>query len=79
MFQAIYEAADSRKAGAWIFFGSSDFWEESGLVHHELGRLEVHLALSSMIAAFLTNRQQAVRIGVTVSDWKTLKGSTPRD
>ena len=34
--------------------------------------------LISWIAAFLTDRQQAVRTGATLSDWKFLKGGLPQ-
>lgn len=34
--------------------------------------------LISWIAAFLTDRQQAVRTGATLSDWKFLKGGVPQ-
>ena len=48
------------------------------ILMEELGRLEVNHALLSWIAALLTNWQQAVRIGGTSSDWKTLKGGVPQ-
>lgn len=44
----------------------------------ELRKLEVDPALVIWIAAFLTDRQQAVRIGTTLSDWKFLKGGVPQ-
>ena len=44
----------------------------------ELADLEVHPVLLSWIAAFLTSRKQAVRIGRTLSDWLTLKGGVPQ-
>ena len=40
--------------------------------------LKVHHALLALIAAFLTNRYQAVRIGGTLSNCKTLKGGVPQ-
>ena len=48
------------------------------ILTHELRKLEVHPALLSWIAAFLTDRQQAVTIGRTLSDWQTLKGGIPQ-
>ena len=77
MLQAIYRAVDSGEASARIFF--ADFSKGFDLIDHsifmqELADLEVHPALLSWIAAFLTYRKQAVRIGRTLSDWLTLKG-----
>ena len=67
--------------GAWIFF--ADFSKGFDLIDHnilmtELRKLEVDPALISWIAAFLTDRQQAVRIGATLSGWKFLKGAVPQ-
>ena len=81
MLQAIYEAVDSGEASARIFF--ADFSKGFDLIDHsilmqELANLEVHPALLAWIAAFLTNRKQAVRIGGTLSDWLTLKGGVPQ-
>ena len=81
MLQAIHEVVDSGEAVAWIFF--ADFSKGFDLIDHtilmhELSKLEVLPALLSWIAAFLTNRQQAVRIGGTLSDWQTLKGGIPQ-
>ena len=81
MLQAIYEAVDSGDAGVRIFF--ADFSKGFDLTDHailmeELGKLDVHPTLLTWISAFLTNQQQAVRIGGTLSDWKTLKGGVPQ-
>ena len=81
MLQGIYEAVDSGKASARIFF--ADFSKGFDLIDHsilmqELADLEVHPVLLSWIAAFLTYRKQAVRIGRTLSDWLTLKGGVPQ-
>ena len=81
MLQAIYEAVDSGEASAWIFF--ADFSKGFDLIDHsilmqELADLEVHPVLLSWIAAFLTSRKQAVRIGRTLSGWLTLKGGVPQ-
>ena len=72
---AIYEAS------ARIFF--ADFSKGFDLINHsilmqELADLEVHPVLLPWIAAFLTSRKQAVRIGRTLSDWLTLKGGVPQ-
>ena len=37
----------------------------------ELRKLEVDPTLLTFIAVFLTDRQQAVRIGATLSDWNS--------
>ena len=81
MLQAIYEAMDSGEVAARILF--ADFSRGFDLIDHtiliqELNKLNVHPALMSWIAAFLTNREQAVRIGTVVSDWKPLKGGVPQ-
>ena len=81
MLQAIYEAVDSGEASARIFV--ADFSKGFDLIDHsilmqELADLEVHPVLLSWIAAFLTSRKQAVRIGRTLSDWLTLKGGVPQ-
>ena len=44
----------------------------------ELQKLEVHPAFIGWIAAFLTDRQQAVRKGATLSYWKSLKEGVPQ-
>ena len=77
MLQAIYEAVDCADLGARIFFANVS--KGFDLIDHnilmtELQKLKVDPALISWIAAFLTDRQQAVRIGATLSDWKFLKG-----
>ena len=81
MLQLIYEAVDSSEASAEIFF--ANFTKGFDLIDHlilmqELANLEVHPALLAWIAAFLTNRKQAVRIGGTLSCWLTLKGGVPQ-
>ena len=81
MLQAIYEAVDSGEASARVFF--ADFSKgfdliDRSILMRELADLEVHPVLLSWIAAFLTDRKQAVRIGRTLSDWLTLKGGVPQ-
>ena len=68
MLQAIYEAVDCADLGARIFFANVS--KSFDLIDHnilmtELQKLKVDPALISWIAAFLTDRQQAVRIGAT--------------
>ena len=74
MLQAIYEAVDCADLGAQVFF--ADFWKGFDLIEHnilmtELQKLEVDPVLLTCIAVFLTDRQQAVRIGATLSDWNS--------
>ncbi|KAL9961061.1 hypothetical protein ACROYT_G029941 [Oculina patagonica] len=81
MLQAIYEAVDSGEACARVFF--ADFSKGFDLIDHtilmqELAELDVHPAMVSWIAAFLTNRKQAVRVGGTLSGWLPLKGGVPQ-
>ena len=40
--------------------------------------LDVSPVLVGWIAAFLTNRQHAVKIGDIISEWRTLKGGIPQ-
>ena len=68
-------------AGARIFFAA--FSKGFTLVNHtillqELENLHVHPVLLIWIAAFLTNRKQAVKIDGVLSDWKTVKGGVPQ-
>ncbi len=44
----------------------------------EFEKLSVSPVLIRWIAAFLTNRQQAVKIGDTTSEWRTVKGGIPQ-
>ena len=79
--QAIYEAVDTGEAGARLFF--ADFSKGFDLIDHtillhELENLQVHPALLNWIAAFLTNRKQAVKIDGVLSDWKSVKGGVPQ-
>ena len=79
--QAIYEAVDTGEAGARLFF--ADFSKGFDLIDHtillhELENLQVHPALLNWIAAFLTNRKQAVKIDGVLSDWTSVKGGVPQ-
>ena len=81
MLQAVYEAIDSGDAGARIFF--ADFSKGFDLIDHnvlmqELVKLEVHPTLVNWIAAFLSNRKQAVQIEDSLSEWKSPKGGIPQ-
>ena len=80
ILQAIYEAVDGGNAGARIFFRR--LLKSSDLIDHilmdELKQLEVCPALLSWIEGFLCERQQGVRIGGTLSNWRQLKGGLPQ-
>ena len=81
MLQAVDEATDSGDAGARIFF--ADVSKGFDLIDHnvlmqELVKLEVHPTLVNWIAAFLSNRKQAVRIEDSLSEWKSPKGGIPQ-
>ena len=81
LLQAIHEAIDSGNCGARIFF--ADFSKGFDLIDHnilleELYHLNAHPVLINWIKAFLTNRKQAVRIGNSLSDWKSPNGGIPQ-
>ena len=81
LLQAIFEAMDRGNTAARIFF--ADFSKGFDLIDHnillrELEKLSVSPVLIRWIAAFLTNRQQAVKIGDTTSEWRTVKGGIPQ-
>ena len=81
LLQAIFEAMDRGNTAARIFF--ADFSKGFDLIDHnillrELEKLSVSPVLIRCIAAFLSNRQQAVKIGDTTSEWRTVKGGIPQ-
>jgi hypothetical protein len=82
LLQAILEAIDRGNTAARIFF--ADFSKGFDLIDHnilrELEKLSVFPVLIRWIAAFLTNRQQAlaVKIEDTTSEWRTAKGGIPQ-
>ena len=81
LLQAIFEAMDRGNTAARIFF--ADFSKGFDLIDHnillrEVEQLSVSPVLIRWIAAFLTNRQQAVKIGDTTSEWRTVKGGIPQ-
>lgn len=81
MLQTVYEAENSGEASARLFF--SDFIKgvdhiDPIILMQELAKPEIHPVLLKWIAAFLTSRQQTVRINGTLSDWRTLKGGVPQ-
>ena len=84
ILQAVYEAVDSGEVSARLFFiYFTKVFVLIDLIDHtilmqELAKLEVYPVFLKSIAAFLTNRQQAVRIGGTLSDCRPLKGGVPQ-
>ena len=82
LLQAIYEAIDRGNTAARIFF-ADDFSKGFDLIDHNillrmLKTLDVSPMLIGWISAFLTNRQQAVKVGEITSEWRTIKGGIPR-
>ena len=76
LLQAIYEAIDRGNTAARIFF--TDFSKGFDLIDHKLKTLDVSPVLVGWIAAFLTNRRQAAKIGDITSEWRTLKRGIPQ-
>ena len=81
LLQAIYEALDTGSCGARLFF--ADFSKGFDMIDHEiliseLRCLSVHPVLINWTKVFPINRTQAVRIGGTISDWKSPKGGIPQ-
>ena len=81
LLQPVYEALDSGNACARFFF--ADFSKGFDRIDHhilmqELMELDIHPVLYNWINAFLSNRKQAVRIGGTLSDWKSPNGGIPQ-
>ena len=74
LLQAIYEAVDTGSCAARLFL--ADVSKGFDLIDHEIltndpQLLQVHPILINWIVAFLSNRIQAVKIGSTISDWKS--------
>ena len=79
--QAIHEATDSGNCGARMFF--ADYSKGFDLVDYsillrELACFDIETVLINWIRAFLTERSQAVRIGNSLSDWKSPRGGIPQ-
>ena len=77
----ILEALDRGNCSVRVFF--ADFKKGFDLVDHnvlinELHNLGVHKSLVQWIRAFLTERQQAVKIGVVMSSWMKTNGGIPQ-
>ncbi len=83
LLQAIFEAMDRGNTAARIFFADFSKGFDLIMIDHnillrELEKLSVSPVLIRWIAAFLTNRQQTVKIGDTTSEWTTVKGGIPQ-
>jgi len=81
ILQAIQQALDSGNCGARMFF--ADYSKDSDLIDHsillrELAFVNIDTVLINWIRAFLTGRSQAVRIGNSLSDWKSPRGGIPQ-
>ena len=81
ILQAIHEATDNGNCGARMFF--ADYSKGFDLIDHsillrELAFFDIDTVLINWIRAFLTERSQAVRIGNSLSDWKSPSGGIPQ-
>ena len=75
---AIHEATDR---GARMFF--ANYSKGFDLIDHsillrKLAFFDIDTVLINWIRAFLTGRSQAVRIGNSLSDWKSPRGGIPQ-
>ena len=73
----IHAGLDIGHCYARLFF--ADFRKGFDLVHHniiisELNNLHVHPAIIRWIKAFLTGRQQCVKVAMVSSSWKRMNG-----
>jgi len=79
--QAIHEAVDSGIYSARIFFADFtkgfDIIDQSALLD-ELKSFDIDQTLFFWIRSFLTNREQAVRVGQSLSPWKQVNGGVPQ-
>ena len=81
ILQAIHGATDSGNFGARMFF--ADYSKGFDLIDHsillrELAFFDIDTVLINWIRAFLTERSRAVRIGNSLSDWKSPRGGIPQ-
>ena len=83
ILQAIHEATDCGNCGARMFF--TDYSKGFDLIDHsillrELASLDIDIdtVLIKWISAFLTGRSRAVRIGNSLSDWKSPRRGIPQ-
>ena len=81
ILQAIHEETDCGNCGARMFF--TDYSKGFDLIDHsillrELASLDIDTVLIKWISAFLTGRSRAVRIGNSLSDWKSPRRGIPQ-
>ena len=81
LMQAIHEAIDSGNYSVWIFF--ADFTTGFDVIDHsvlldELKSFDIDQTLFFWVRSFLTNREQAVRVGSSLSSWKQVNGGVPQ-
>ena len=81
ILQAIHESTDSGNCGARMLF--ADYSKGFDLIDHsivlrELAFFDIDTVLINWIRTFLTKRSQAVRIGNSLSDWKSPRGGIPQ-
>ena len=79
--QAIHEATDSGNSSVRICF--ADFTKGFDIIDHsvllnELRSFNIDQTLIFWFRSFLTNRTQAVRVGVSLSPWKQVNGGIPQ-
>ncbi len=78
LLQTIFEAMGRGNTAARIFFADLSKGFCGLFLIRELEKLSVSPVLIRRMAAFLTNRRQAVKIGDTTSEWRTVKGGIPQ-
>ena len=81
ILQPVNGATDSGNCGARMFF--ADYSKGFDLIDHsillrELALFDIDTVSTNCIRAFLTERSQAVRIGNSLSDWKSPRGVIPQ-
>ena len=81
ILQVIHEATDSGNCGARMFF--ADYSKGFDLIDHpillrELAFFDIDTVLINWIRGFLTRRSRAIRIGNSLSDWKSPRGGIPQ-
>jgi hypothetical protein len=78
----MFAALDSGHNSIRLFFADFrkgfDFIVDHNVMINELGNLNVHPVLTRWIKAFLTNRQQCVKVDCHESSWKTANGGLPQ-
>lgn len=77
ILQVIHEATDSGNCGARMFF--ADYSKGFDLIDHSIFlSFSIETLLINWIRVFFTERSQAVSIGNSLLDWKSLRGGIPQ-